>query len=135
MKILRLLNNIFESVLNYNKKESNITPAPSTVQEDKVIITAKEEPLPSSKPDLEYPHWQHLSTEQMYKLIIPDEAFNPQSEEAAFMCTVIHNKNTGESRLIPYMNIPIMMRTIVELRPANSMASQTHEWEFDIEDH
>ena len=132
MKFLQLLNDILE-------KLSTTQDPPSAdikeEEEEEPIVVAPLPEKPNTPLTLSTPQWQHLNNEQTYKLIVPPEAFDPHNDESALMCTIVKNEETGESRLIPYMNIPVLTRTIIEVHTTSALAEHKQEWEFDIEEH
>jgi len=130
MKILRLLNNFLEAILSKSENSKATPVSTDTIKTDSIEEPIPEKYIPTEPPPRE---WEHLHTEKTYRLIVPPEAFSPYADESAFMCTVIQDSHSGESRLIPYINIPIMIRTITEIHTTSAMAEHKQEWEFDLE--
>ena len=84
------------------------------------------EPVPA--PEAPLNTWTHNS--DLYRLMIPNSAFDPNSSDSGFMATVVTNKETNESRLIPYVNVPVASRVITLISGTSGQTIQTKEWEI-----
>ena len=100
--------------------DSPTFPIPATVVPEPTVEAAPE--AESVSP------WVH--NDNLYKLFIPNTAFDPNSNESAFMGTVITNKETGDCRLIPYINIPVASRTTTVVSGTSGEVVHTREWEI-----
>ena len=72
--------------------------------------------------------WTH--NKDLYHLMIPNTAFDPDSPDSGFMATVVTNKETNESRLIPYVMVPVATRITTVTSGTSGEVHQTREWEI-----
>lgn len=76
--------------------------------------------------------WIHCEGEKNYTVIMPPNQEAIQDGDPALMCCVIKHRETGECRLIPYMNIPLLFHRNIEVKTSTHKGQETAYLSYDL---
>ena len=106
-----------------------ISPAEPELSNEQLVNADPVSSLePTPAPTMDNAQWTHNS--DLYRLMIPGEAFDPSTGEQGFMATVITNQTTQESRLIPYLNIDVIGTAITKVNGTTGETTIERLWEI-----